>query len=119
MGKTGRRPCGKVSGKPAKRDRQLALLPDGAIRVLVSADLGTIKNRFRERMHGNLPAPVERMPEKKHGVFDGEPHDYRFDGVNGDASEPARAHKQSNRIMPSPQAASKEIEHTRWSRSTQ
>ena len=65
---------------------QLALLPEGAVRVLVSADLDTIKNRFRERMRGNLPAPVERMLEKKHGMFDGEPHDFRFDGVNGDAA---------------------------------
>ena len=65
---------------------QLALLPEGAVRVLVSADLDTIKKRFRERMHGHLPAPVEGMLEKKHGIFDNEPHDYRFDGVNGDAA---------------------------------
>ena len=65
---------------------QLALLPERAVRVLVSADLDTIKKRFRERMHGNLPAPVEKMLEKKHGIFDNEPHDYRFDGVNGDAA---------------------------------
>ena len=65
---------------------QLALLPDGAIRVLVHAPLDTIKDRFRKRMRGNLPAPVEKMLENKHGIFDGEPWDYRFDGVNGDAA---------------------------------
>ena len=62
----------------------LSLLPDGAVRILVRADLDTIKARFRERMHGNLPAPVETMLEKKHGIFDSGDYDYRFDGVSGD-----------------------------------
>ena len=48
----------------------LPLLPDGSIRVLVTADLEVIKTRFAVRMHGNLP-----MLEKKHGSFDMEPHD--------------------------------------------
>lgn len=65
----------------------LSLLPEGTIRILVSADLDTIKDRFRERMHGNLPAPVETMLEKKHGIFDDVLCDYRFDGVNGDAQQ--------------------------------
>lgn len=60
------------------------LLPDGAVRVLVSADLDTIKERFRARMHGKLPAPVAAMLEKKHGMFDGGSYDYHYDGVNGD-----------------------------------
>lgn len=54
----------------------LALLPDGAIRILVTADLEIIKERFAQRMHGKLPAPVAAMLEKKHGCFDNEPHDY-------------------------------------------
>ncbi len=54
---------------------QLALLPDGALRVLVTAELETIKERFAARMHGSLPAPVAAMLEKKHGCFDREPHD--------------------------------------------
>lgn len=53
----------------------LLLLPEGSIRVLVTADLETIKTRFAERMHGNLPAPVAVMLEQKHGCFDTEPHD--------------------------------------------
>ena len=65
---------------------QLALLPDGTIRILVSADLDTIKARFRARMRGVLPAPVERMLENKHGMFDLEPCDFCFDGVSGDAA---------------------------------
>ena len=54
---------------------QLSLLPEGAFRVLVTAELETIKARFAQRMHGNLPAPVAMMLEKKHGCFDAEPHD--------------------------------------------
>ncbi|MBO7403555.1 MAG: hypothetical protein J6V24_01225, partial [Clostridia bacterium] len=37
---------------------QLALLPEGAVRILVRADIDTIRERFRARMRGNLPAPV-------------------------------------------------------------
>ena len=53
----------------------LPLLPEGALRILVSADLELIKSRFAQRMRGNLPAPVAAMLEKKHGCFDAEPHD--------------------------------------------
>lgn len=63
----------------------IALLPEGAVKILVTADLDTIKQRFRARMHGNLPAPVEQMLERKHGCFDNGEYDFRFDGANGDA----------------------------------
>ena len=53
----------------------LPLLPDGAFRILVTADLELIKSRFAQRMRGNLPVPVEAMLEKKHGCFDAEPYD--------------------------------------------
>ena len=62
-------------------------LPDGAVRILVKADIDTIKERFRTRMHGNLPAPVEQMLERKQGMFDSEIYDYQFDGKLGDPSE--------------------------------
>ena len=65
---------------------QIALLPDGAVRILVSADLNTIKERFRARLHGVLPGPVERMLESKHGMFDNGTYDYRFDGVSGNVA---------------------------------
>ena len=55
----------------------LDLLPEGSLRILVTADLETIKSRFAQRMRGNLPAPVAAMLEKKHGCFDSEPHDFR------------------------------------------
>ena len=50
----------------------LPLLPEGAVRILVTADLELIKSRFAQRMRGNLPAPVATMLEKKHGCFDAE-----------------------------------------------
>lgn len=53
----------------------LPLLPEGALRILVTADLELIKSRFAQRMRGSLPAPVATMLEKKHGCFDAEPHD--------------------------------------------
>lgn len=56
--------------------QHLDLLPDGAIRILVTAEMETIKERFAKRMGGTLPAPVADMLERKHGCFDAEPHDY-------------------------------------------
>ena len=53
----------------------LPLLPKGALRILVTADLELIKSRFAQRMRGNLPAPVAAMLEKKHGCFDAESYD--------------------------------------------
>ena len=56
----------------------LSLLPEGALRILVTADLETIKSRFAQRMHGVLPAPVAAILEKKHGCFDTQPHEIRM-----------------------------------------
>ena len=68
----------------------IALLPEGAVRVLVYCDLDTIKERFRARMRGNLPLPVEKMLENKHGAFDGGEYEYRFNGGGEDAAEFAK-----------------------------
>ena len=54
----------------------LKFLPEGALRILVKADLEDIKERFKARMGGNLPAPVAQMLERKHGCFDSEKHDF-------------------------------------------
>ena len=66
----------------------LSLLPEKAVRILVTADLDVIKERFAARMHGNLPIPVATMLEKKHGCFDSVKHDihvvsddYDFDEI--------------------------------------
>lgn len=58
---------------------QLALLPETCIRVLVTASLATIKQRFALRMHGSLPAPVAAMLERKYGQFEEEAHSLRLD----------------------------------------
>lgn len=58
---------------------QLALLPENSVRVLVVASLATIRERFAQRMHGNLPAPVAAMLERKYGQFETQPHDLRID----------------------------------------
>lgn len=65
----------------------LALLPEGSVRVLVTADLEMIKARFAQRMHGSLPAPVAAMLERKHGCFDGEPHDIHVISGHTDVDE--------------------------------
>lgn len=57
---------------------QVQLLPDGAVKVLVTADLDAIKARFAARMHGVLPPPVAQMLERKHGLFDEGRYDYRY-----------------------------------------
>ena len=48
----------------------LDLLPEGTFRIVLTAELDVIKERFRERMRGNLPLPVEKMLEAKHGMYD-------------------------------------------------
>jgi len=61
----------------------MSFIPEGAIRVLVTAELDVIKSRFSERMGGVLPKPVEMMLEKKHGCFDRERCDIHIkSGVN-------------------------------------
>lgn len=55
-------------------EEHICLLPTEAIRILVTADLESIKSRFAHRMRGNLPLPVAQMLENKHGCFDNIPH---------------------------------------------
>lgn len=77
---------GNVVYVAAEREH-LALIPDGAVRILVTAELDVIKERFAVRMHGNLPAPVAAMLEKKHGCFDQEPCDFHVHNGSPDAKE--------------------------------
>ncbi len=73
---------------------QIGLLPERAVRILVTADLETIKNRFRMRMGGNLPDPVEKMLERKHGQFDSIACDFRYNGASEDPTALCQALKQ-------------------------
>ena len=53
----------------------LSLLPEHCVRILVTAPLSVIQERFAKRMGGTLPPPVAAMLERKLGCFDHEPHD--------------------------------------------
>ena len=63
---------------------QAELLPEGTVRIHVKADLDTIKDRFKGRMHGILPKPVEMMLERKHGMFDDGQYDLVYNGTTDD-----------------------------------
>lgn len=57
----------------------LVLLPDGAFKIVLTAELDVIKERFKERMRGNLPLPLEKMLEVKHGIYDNLECDLKLD----------------------------------------
>jgi len=57
----------------------LSLLPEGCFRIVLTSPLEVIKERFRQRMRGTLPPPVEKMLEAKHGMYDDIPCDMRLD----------------------------------------
>lgn len=61
---------------------QLKLVPEGAVRVLMTAELPVIEQRFTLRMNGALPEPIRLMLKRKHGMFDAEPCDLRIDGCD-------------------------------------
>ena len=48
----------------------LNFLPEGAVKIVLTAELDVKKERFKERMGGNLPLPLEKMLEAKHGMYD-------------------------------------------------
>ncbi|MDE5715714.1 MAG: hypothetical protein K2I42_06225 [Anaeroplasmataceae bacterium] len=48
----------------------LNFLPAGTFKIVLTAELEVIKERFKERMRGNLPLPLEKMLESKHGMYD-------------------------------------------------
>ena len=58
----------------------IQLLPEGAFRIVLTAELDVIKARFKERMRGNLPMPVEKMLETKHGMYDALDCNIKLDG---------------------------------------
>lgn len=68
---------------------QLAFLPQTGLRVLVVADLESIKERFAARMNGKLPPPVAAMLERKYGQFEAQPHDLRIDTEQTSAADAA------------------------------
>jgi len=51
-------------------EEHLQLLPEGTFKIVLVAKLETIKSRFKERLRGILPLPVEKMLEVKHRIYD-------------------------------------------------
>jgi len=49
---------------------QVKAVPENVYKIYVKGQLETIKERFAQRMNGNLPKGVEIMLERKHGMFD-------------------------------------------------
>ena len=66
-------------------------MPEGGIRVFVTAGLDTVKKRFAARMNGNLPAPVVAMLEKKYNKFETETFDLKINTDEVSAEEAAEA----------------------------
>ena len=62
----------------------LSLLPRKVVRILVTAELDVIKERFARRMNGRLPPPVAAMLEKKHGMFDNGEYNLKIDNAGED-----------------------------------
>ena len=57
----------------------LDLLPEGTFKIVLTAELEVIKERFKERMKGNLPLPLEKMLESRHGMYDNLECDLKLD----------------------------------------
>lgn len=60
----------------------LDFLPPQSMRILVTASLDVIKERFAKRTNGKLPPPIALMLEKKHGYFDNEKNDLHIVNQN-------------------------------------
>lgn len=59
----------------------LSLLPQGTFKIVLTAELDVIKERFKARMRGNLPLPLEKMLEAKHGMYDALECDMKLDSA--------------------------------------
>ena len=64
-------------------------MPEGGIRVFVTAGPDTVKKRFSARMNGNLPVPVAAMFEKKYNQFETEAFDLKINTDEVSAEEAA------------------------------
>ena len=70
--------CGENLIFVISEKEHIDLLPEGALRILLTADLDVIKERFKDRMRGFLPPPVEKMLEQNHGKYDDLPCDMKL-----------------------------------------
>lgn len=63
---------------------------EGALKVKFTASLDVIKTRFAQRMHGNLPQPVEKMLERQYEEWKSVEGDMTVDTTENNAEEIAR-----------------------------
>lgn len=63
---------------------------EGLCKVKFTAPLGTIKSRFAQRMHGNLPQPVEKMLTKQYE---------EWESIKGDISVDTTVDNDIERIL--------------------
>ena len=56
----------------------IKLLPEKCFKILVTAEIAVIKERFATRMRGTLPPPVAFMLEKNHGKFDNIQREFHY-----------------------------------------
>ena len=45
-------------------------MPQETFKIVLTAKFNAIKESFKQRMKGNLPLPLEKMLESKHGPYD-------------------------------------------------
>lgn len=57
----------------------LALIPEGALKVLFVTEPDIMKQRFGQRMRGSLPPAVEAMLERKAAAWNGQPYDMKVE----------------------------------------
>lgn len=49
--------------------------------------MDVIRERFAVRMHGNLPEPVARMLERKHGIFENGQYYLEYDTTKSELND--------------------------------
>ena len=66
---------------------ELKFLPPHAVKIRCQAPLEIIKERFAERMRGNLPPQVADMLERKYGMFQETVVDLSYDTTQRDVGQ--------------------------------
>lgn len=66
---------------------ELKFLPSHAVKIRCQAPLEIIKERFAERMRGNLPPQVADMLERKYGMFQETVVDLSYDTTQRDVGQ--------------------------------
>lgn len=60
---------------------------EGSCKIKFTASLETIKSRFSQRMHGNMPPPIASMLEKQYSEWESVKGDMNFDTTDDNQLE--------------------------------